>query len=137
MASQNKAAVQLHAAAAKSYGLGLWDKKTLIAEGTMSNTVAKALKADVDPRTLKGPAMYYATSKFGDLQIIIKYEGEGWAYASILRDKEGEPVVSDTNEYEVHDVQARSEFKIPGVKNDKGEDVVIQKGFITTKAYAL
>ena len=137
MATVKHVEITLHEMASKSYGRGLWDKVALIAEGTVSNTMAKALAVDADPRTLVGPAMYWQKNKFGDVQLVIKYAGEGWTYASPLRDKDGDPLVSEDNKYEIHEVKSRSVFEIPGVTNADGGKVVIEKGFTTLKAYAL
>lgn len=127
----------MHQVASKVYGRGLWDKLFKVAEGKVANTFAKPLAADADPRKLAGPAMYFQKNKFGDVQLLLKYEGEGWSYASILRDKDGEQVLSDENMYEVHEVECMNRFEIPGVKNDAGDQVVIEKGFQTLKAYAI
>lgn len=140
MAAIKMVQIQLHEQASKSYGLGLWDKQTLIAEGAVSNAFEKPLPANTDPRNLKGPAMYWVKSNLPDVehpQLVIKYEGDGWAYATCIKDKEGEPVLSDDNTYEIHDVKLKSQFKIPNVKDKDGNDIVLQKGFMTTKAYAV
>lgn len=127
----------MHQVASKVYGRGLWDKKFLVADGVVANTFGKPLGADADPRKLAGPALYFQKNRFGDVQLLIKYGEDGWSYASILRDKDGEQILSDDNKYEVHEVVCMSRFEVPGVKNDAGEAVIIEKGFQTLKAYAV
>lgn len=134
--------IQLHAEASKMYGKGLWETVTELADGTVSNKREDALSADTEVRKLAGPAMYWIKDKFNNEQIVVVVGDGGWYYAGVIRDKDGDPVISDTNEYEIRDVKARSEYKIVDkngapVLNDKGAQVVIQKGFVTTKAYAL
>jgi hypothetical protein len=127
----------MHQVASKVYGRGLWDKKFLVAEGVVANDIKKPLAADADPRKLAGPALYFQRNRFGDVQLLIKYAEDGWSYASILRDKDGEQILSDDNKYEIHEVECLSRFEVPNVTNEAGEKVVIEKGFQTLKAYAM
>jgi hypothetical protein len=125
--------LQIHADASKMYGRGLWDKMTLIAEGAVANDYAKPLALDTDPRTLAGPAMYWVKNKFGDVQLVIKYAQDGWAYAAPVKDKDGDPVLADANRYQVHEVKAKS----TSVFTIDDRTITIEKGFTTLKAYAI
>lgn len=133
----NATEVKVHAIAQKSYGIGLWDKVATIATGVVSNLITKPLAADVDPRTLPDNTMHYQRNKFGDVQIVLKYAGAGWCYAGVIRDKEGDPITSDANKYELREVKCRQDFKIPDTDDGTGNNVVIEAGFTTVKAYAL
>lgn len=131
-----KEIIDIKALASKVYGRGLWETVAEIAEGKVSNTVKTALKADADPRKLAPNTMHFQTNRFGDVQLVIRYE-QGWSYAGILRNSDGEPIMSTSNQYAVREVKAMSDFKIPEVKDDNGQDIIIPRGFVSLKAYAL
>lgn len=137
------AAIILHNEASKMYGKGLWETVTELAEGPVSNTMDNALPSDTDIRKLAGPAMYWLESNRGGVPQIVVVPGDGgWYYAGVIRDKDGEPVESDNNTYAIRDVRAKSEYKLVDAQknpilNDKGQQVIIPKGFLTAKAYAI
>lgn len=132
------APLQIHADASKMYGRGLWDKVSLIAEGAVANEYAKPLALDADVRALVGPAMYWQKNKFGDTQLVIKYADNGWAYASPVKDKDGDVVPSDNNRYAIHEVVAKSTSTFTIDEGTAAErKITIEKGFTTLKAYAI
>lgn len=108
---------------ANLFGVGLWEVINTV--GTAM--VARTLKEDEDLGKLpKG--LYQQTGQYGE-QLILKPEGQGWFYVSINRDADGEPIMSESGEYEIREVRLRRDFKIPG------SDVVLPAGRIALKAY--
>lgn len=128
-----------------AYGEKLWEVIQDIVVGKCVNTADNALPFGSDVSKLAAPAIYYAesmyTGKDGEpnLQLLLKPDPKTNTvyYAGILRDKDGDPITSDTDEYTVSEVRARREFVIKGSLDEKtGREHVIVEGFHALKAYA-
>src|SRR6476659_516975 len=89
------------------YGDALWTKFLEVARGECENTIETALEFGTDVSKLPVEGLYYAHSQFEDengdpiLQILIAMEKgtKKVYYGSILRDKDGDQILSDDNVY--------------------------------------
>src|SRR6476620_4814179 len=90
--------------AVNSYGGSIWNKDGLVATVEVSNTVAKALAADTDIKSLKPGTLNYMQGKFG-LQLVFTHPTNGtWCYPGLLRDKRNKPVLSKDGSYDLFNV---------------------------------
>lgn len=129
------------------YGDALWIQTVKdVCLGKMENTWDTALEFGADLSKLPVEGMYFAQSKFIDkvtgeptIQIVLLVEKgtKKSYYASILRDKNGEQLVSDTDEYAIHEVRAAHAFTVPNAFKEDGSPVIISEGDHYLKAYAI
>lgn len=132
---ETKFLVEAHASL--QFGSSLWETEALIATGICANTPETALDGHADFGKLAGPAMYYAKSRREDegfpMQIVLKPKTEDrvFSFAGISRDADGDLILSDDNAYEIKQVVAKREFRIPNSTS------VIEPGYRTLKAAAL
>jgi hypothetical protein len=116
------------------FGEKLWEHMEDVCLATKcGNTDAKPLASGSDAiKALKEPGLYYQQSDYG-LQLVCLFKAgkdAKWGYASIAKDKEGDPMIDEEHVYDVANVKAVRSFTL------KGETTpLFLEGFTTTKAY--
>jgi hypothetical protein len=114
-------------------GLSIWKSEKVIGTGATSNLAAQALKSPFKAEDLTPGTVNYLVDKFGKIRMVARVSGadKSLAFISPLHDKNGQPILSQTNTYRIEQVVCVKDFQVPN------SEKIIKVGDRMLKAYAV